>query len=249
MNHRTSRPAPAHPAGRVVLVGLAILGVTVAAFLMRRSLETASHPSNMSNTATTTSTTAGSNGPNGPNGPSGPSGPSGSSPTAEVRRLPTGPRAHTALGSDDGVVPDGTTVSVFDQAVPAVGRLDPDLLAALRGAARAAEAAGVRMHVDSGWRSPEYQQRLLDDAVAEYGSLEKAARWVATPQTSAHVLGEAVDLGPYAATAWLSRHGAAYGLCQIYANESWHYELRPDAVGDGCPAMYADPTEDPRMRR
>ena len=32
-----------------------------------------------------------------------------------------------------------------------------------------------------------------------------------------------------AATAWLSEHGAAYGLCQIYGNEPWHYELRPDA--------------------
>ncbi len=43
--------------------------------------------------------------------------------------------------------------------------------------------------------------------------------------------------------------GAEYGLCQIYANEPWHYELRPDAVEVGCPALYADPTEDPRMQR
>ena len=26
-----------------------------------------------------------------------------------------------------------------------------------------------------------------------------------------------------------------YGLCQIYGNEPWHYELRPDAVDHGCP--------------
>ena len=40
-----------------------------------------------------------------------------------------------------------------------------------------------------------------------------------------------------------------YGLCRIYGNEPWHYELRPDAVDHGCPPMYADPTHDPRMQR
>jgi hypothetical protein len=59
----------------------------------------------------------------------------------------------------------------------------------------------------------------------------------------------AVDLGPAAATTWLSGHGGRFGLCQIYRNEPWHYELRPAAVDEGCPAMFADPTRDPRMRR
>ena len=78
--------------------------------------------------------------------------------------------------------------------------------------------------------------------------MQEAARWVATPGRSAHVSGDAVDIGPAAAAAWLSEHGAAYGLCRIYANEPWHYELRPEAGADGCPPMYADPTQDPRMR-
>ena len=47
--------------------------------------------------------------------------------------------------------------------------------------------------------------------------------------------------------AWLSEHGAAYGLCQIYRNEPWHFELRPRAIESGCPPMYPDPTHDPRM--
>ena len=42
--------------------------------------------------------------------------------------------------------------------------------------------------------------------------------------------GDAVDIGPFDATAWLSEHGAHYGLCQIYRNEPWHYELRPEAT-------------------
>ena len=72
---------------------------------------------------------------------------------------------------------------------------------------------------------------------------------MATPDTSAHVSGDAVDIGPSVAAAWLSGHGAEYGLCQIYGNEPWHYELRPGAIDHGCPPVYADPTHDPRMRR
>jgi D-alanyl-D-alanine carboxypeptidase len=147
----------------------------------------------------------------------------------------------------DGAIPAGTTV--FDDEVPGVANLDPALLAALRGAATDAADDGVVFFVDSGWRSPEYQERLLDEAVAKYGSREEAARWVATPDTSAHVSGGAVDIAGSDATAWLSAHGAEYGLCQIYGNEPWHYEPRPEAVDQGCPARYADPTHDPRMQQ
>jgi D-alanyl-D-alanine carboxypeptidase len=152
-----------------------------------------------------------------------------------------------ALGEADGAVPDGVTV--FDDEIPGVANLDPDLLGALRQAATDAADDGVEFFVDSGWRSPEYQEQLLHEAVSKYGSEEEAARWVATPNTSAHVSGDAVDVGPFDATAWLSEHGAKYGLCQIYSNEPWHYELRPKAIDHGCPPMYADPTQDPRMRQ
>jgi D-alanyl-D-alanine carboxypeptidase len=151
-----------------------------------------------------------------------------------------------ALGQAGGAVPDGTTV--FDDGVPGVAKLDRGLLDALRRAATDAADDGLDFVVDSGWRSPAYQERLRREAVSKYGSETEAARWVATPTTSAHVSGAAVDIGPSAAAAWLSAHGAAYGLCQIYANERWHYELRPEAVAHGCPAMYADATHDPRMQ-
>lgn len=71
---------------------------------------------------------------------------------------------------------------------------------------------------------------------------------MATAETSAHVSGDAVDLGPLPTLDWIAQRGWRYGLCQIYGNESWHYELRPEAVTDGCPEMYTDPTEDPRMQ-
>jgi zinc D-Ala-D-Ala carboxypeptidase len=152
-----------------------------------------------------------------------------------------------APGGADGAVPHGTTI--LDEEDPGVANLDPALLGALRQAAADAAGDGVEFVVNSGWRSPEYQEQLLRQAVAEYGSEKEAARWVATPDTSPHVSGDAIDIGPSDATAWLSEHGAEYGLCQIYGNEPWHYELRPESIDHACPPMYADPTHDPRMQQ
>jgi D-alanyl-D-alanine carboxypeptidase len=159
--------------------------------------------------------------------------------------LPSEPSG--ALGEADGALPDGATV--FDDEFPAVANLDPALLGGLRQAATDAAGDGVEFFVNGGWRSPEYQEHLLQEAVSEHGSEEEAARWVATAETSPHVSGDAVDMGPDDATAWLSEHGASYGLCQIYGNEPWHYELRPEAIAAGCPPMYGDPTQDPRMQQ
>lgn len=149
--------------------------------------------------------------------------------------------------AEDGLIPEGTAVSVFDDSSPAVANLSADLLGAVRDAATDARANGIEFVVNAGWRSPALQSQLLREAVSTYGSEEEAARWVATPETSSHVTGDAVDIGPTPAQDWLAQHGAAYGLCQTYANEPWHYELRSEATGAGCPPSYADPTEDPRM--
>jgi hypothetical protein len=158
----------------------------------------------------------------------------------------TQPLAHHVVDESDGLVPGG--VSVFDDRFPAVTRLDPDLLTALRRAGTDAADGGLELDVNSGWRSPAYQTRLLDEAVSRYGSEAEARRWVATPETSSHVAGEAVDIGPHEAADWLADHGSSYGLCRVYDNEPWHYELHPEAIADGCPATYADAAHDPRMR-
>lgn len=157
--------------------------------------------------------------------------------------------AHGATHADarlaEGFVPEGTTV--FDDDLPAVSGLDPDLQAALRAASTAAASEGITLRINSGWRSAQMQEGPLRDAVDRYGSEQEAARWVATAETSPHVSGDAVDIGPWGAAEWLSENGAGVGLCQIYINEAWHFELRPTAVDEGCPRMYLDPTQDPRM--
>lgn len=154
-------------------------------------------------------------------------------------------RRDDALTIADGLVPDGATV--LDDELPAVANLDPALLDALRRAASDAAGDGVTLTLSSGWRSPAYQDKLLRDAVADHGSRQEAARWVVTPAASLHVAGKAADIGS-AGASWLLRHGASYGLCPVYDNEPWHYELRPDAAQRGCPPRYADPTQDPRLQ-
>jgi zinc D-Ala-D-Ala carboxypeptidase len=136
----------------------------------------------------------------------------------------------------DGSLPNGGQLTPFDVQYSAIARLDPALLKAIQAAATAAAADGVTMTITSGWRSPEFQQRLLDNAVQTYGSLAAARQYVQTPAMSKHVTGEAVDVGGAGADEWLIANGSRFGLCRIYANELWHFELATDAAGS-CPAL------------
>jgi LAS superfamily LD-carboxypeptidase LdcB len=139
----------------------------------------------------------------------------------------------------DGFIADDAPLSPFDTNLPAIANLDVGLREAILSAATDAQAAGVEMVINSGWRSARYQQALLDEAVVTYGSEEEARKWVNTPDASTHVTGDAVDVGPTDAASWLSQYGSAYGLCQTYANELWHYELLVEP-GGVCPAPIVD---------
>jgi len=141
----------------------------------------------------------------------------------------------------DGDIPDNGSISLSDTGHDALRGLDPALLAAVRAAEVDARRVGVELRVTSGWRSAEYQQRLLDRAVVTYGSLDEARRFVNTPEKSTHVSGKAIDIGPTAADDWLIQHGADYGLCQAYANEMWHFELLT-TPGGHCPQPLGDAT-------
>ena len=125
-------------------------------------------------------------------------------------------------------MPVGTTV--FDDEVPGVAKLDPALLAALRRAATDAAGDGVEFVVNSGWRSKAYEERLRQEAVSKYGGRRGRHR----------VLRCRVAV---------RARRRLRALCQIYRNEPWHYELRPEAIAHGCPPVYADPTHDPRMQQ
>ncbi|WP_424187120.1 M15 family metallopeptidase [Actinokineospora sp. G85] len=143
-----------------------------------------------------------------------------------------------AGSGEDGSIAARGSISPHDDH-PALARLDPALLAAVRRATEDASRSGIELRVTSGWRDADYQRRLLDAAIAKHGSVEEARRWVATPERSAHVTGDAVDIGPTDAADWLIRNGDEYGLCQTYANEMWHFELRTTPGGE-CPAPLPD---------
>ena len=154
-------------------------------------------------------------------------------PTSPPVPLTIGPAATDTYG---GWIPDGQTLSPFDVSNPALAQLDPPLLNAVQDAARAATAQGVDLRITSGWRSEGFQQRLFDDAVRHYGSADIARQFVASPDVSKHVVGQAVDVAPVDADWWLVRNGAQFGLCQIYANELWHFELAVHQQGN-CPPL------------
>jgi zinc D-Ala-D-Ala carboxypeptidase len=143
------------------------------------------------------------------------------------------------IGEQDGYIADSEWLTPFDINLPAIGKLDPTLLAAVQRAASAAASDGVDLYITSGWRSVRYQQALLAEAIVTYGSEAEARKWVATPEKSAHVTGNAVDIGPMDAALWLDRHGTRYGLCQTYANEVWHFELATEPGGT-CPPKMRD---------
>jgi hypothetical protein len=142
------------------------------------------------------------------------------------------------VGQDDGYVAEGGSVSPFADDLPAIAKLDAPIRAALQQAARDAEGQGIEVLVTSGWRSASYQRLLARRAEREYGA-EEARKLVLPPERSAHVQGSAVDVGRTDAADWMSRHGSTYGLCQIYSNELWHYELAT-APGGRCPMQRSD---------
>ncbi|KAM9866920.1 hypothetical protein ACIFOC_00241 [Leucobacter aridicollis] len=154
---------------------------------------------------------------------------------------PSGAPSAPADG-ETGAIDITEPISPFDEEHPAVSRLNPDLRAAIQAAAADAEADGIQIELTSGWRSADYQAGLLNDAIADYGSEEAAREFVSTPEASKHVTGDAVDVARVDPALWIEQYGNAYGLCRVFANESWHFELATSPGGE-CPPMLADASE------
>lgn len=119
-------------------------------------------------------------------------------------------------------------------------RINPLLANRIDAAQILARKQGFNLAITSGWRSLEYQQKLFDEAVTEYGSVKEASKRVLPPEYSLHPWGLAVDINFNAdkrdALNWLQENGYQVGLCRRYSNEWWHYE---PLVGPGqkCPPI------------
>lgn len=96
-----------------------------------------------------------------------------------------------------------------------------------------------QLRVSSGYRSPERQAQLWDDALKKYGSESAARKWVAPPGRSQHNHGNAADLKYMADAAreWAHANAGNFGLAFPLANENWHVELA--SARGGKPAMTA----------
>ena len=99
-----------------------------------------------------------------------------------------------------------------------------------------AERPGLSVY--SGYRSPERQAELYQQAIAKYGSPEAARKWVAPPGKSRHNHGIAADLAfaSDADKAWAHENAARFGLNFRMGHEPWHIELAggaPEARQEG----------------
>ncbi len=118
--------------------------------------------------------------------------------------------------------------------------LRTDIAAAWTAARALAAVDDVQMCLADGKRSRGQQQATFDDYVQKYGA-EMAAQYVLPPEKSAHVLGRAIDVQPYAAYTWLEQTDGRLGFCRIYDNEAWHFEYDRSYTA-GCPVRLPRPT-------
>ncbi len=83
----------------------------------------------------------------------------------------------------------------------------------------AAKKDGVNITITSGFRSRAEQERLY--AAYKNGTGNLAAK----PGTSNHESGDALDLGPPSAYAWLKQNAGQFGFKNKIASEPWHWSL------------------------
>lgn len=132
--------------------------------------------------------------------------------------------------------------------------IDKRILPALRELQMHAKEAGFSFIVDSGYRSYNYQQQVLDSFIQKRG-LDYAKKYVAPPETSEHQTGLAIDFasfqdGNYQESLteeeieWLQNNAYQFGFILRYPKgkesitgynyEPWHYRY----VGDLSYILY-----------
>ncbi len=114
----------------------------------------------------------------------------------------------------------------------------PETRDALVALAAAGGADGIKLEVDSGFRSFGFQKRILEGLLADGRPFLNAVRWTAPPGYSEHVTGRVVDFVPSDADfkdtpayRWLQDHAADFCFTETYPLgnaggfdwEPWHW--------------------------
>jgi len=120
--------------------------------------------------------------------------------------------------------------------------INPLVLARFLSAQAAAKAEGIKITIDSGYRTLERQDYLFQRALKEYKTPEEATKWVLPKDVSRHPWGLALDVNlnqDKSGASWLEANGATFGLCRVYENEWWHFEplIAPGGI---CPPLLPD---------
>lgn len=114
--------------------------------------------------------------------------------------------------------------------------LDPTFAAGVQNMLLAAEQelGPGALKITSGYRSPELQATLYENAITKYGSPEAAGKWVAPPGKSRHNSGRAVDFAGAEGgllrdassreAQWIAENAARFGLSVPMSWEPWQVE-------------------------
>ena len=159
---------------------------------------------------------------------------------------------HTELGIPADYGRDGTRpeyaeatelVDVGPNIVGKTQRLTPTTAAQWSAMQQAAAADGITLLLVSGFRSIDYQARLIRKKINAGQQLDQILSVNAAPGFSEHHTGRAIDIATpgsrplteefetSAAFAWLTAHAAAYGFSMSYPRdnpagfvyEPWHW--------------------------
>jgi len=103
----------------------------------------------------------------------------------------------------------------------------------------AAQAAGVRLSLTSGFRTMEEQRRLYNCYQTKRCNNGNLA---ARPGYSNHQNGIAVDLST---STWLARNAGRFGFVRTVSKEPWHYEFRGRDPGGPCARSGSGAPEEP----
>ena len=137
-------------------------------------------------------------------------------------------------------------VEIGPNLVGRMQRLTPEAAAAWRAMVEAAAADGVTLMIVSGFRSVDYQARLIRKKINSGQRIAEILEVNAAPGHSEHHTGRAVDIASpgsrplteefedSAAFGWLTRRAAEFGFSMSYPRdnpwgivyEPWHWALK-----------------------
>ncbi|WPB77391.1 peptidoglycan-binding protein [Archangium violaceum] len=120
---------------------------------------------------------------------------------------------------------NGSPRQIKLSSIPNGKEMRSDAAAAFNRMHAAAKAAGINLHVNSGFRSMEEQRILYQKYLNGTGNL------AAKPGYSNHQGGIAVDInvgGTGTSTyKWLANNASRFGFARTVPSEPWHWEYRP----------------------